>query len=271
MRPLTIPDYIQQYWTRDFDWEKLAQETRELYQKLYKGHPDVTIVIPAYNEEKTIVRTLNSICQNITSYSVEIIVVNNNSKDKTAEKVEACGVSCLLEAMQGIMFARNCGLAKARGKYIINADADTIYPRNWIQDLIEPLEKNKQAAVTYGRYSFLPERNTKRVTYFLYETVADISRKLNKYFKDEAVNVYGCCSAFRKEDALQVDGYNHPPGATEDGYLALKLRNKGFGKLLHVKKALVWTTDRRIHIDGGLWTGAIKRLRRILGGGKNIS
>ena len=265
MRPLSIPDDIQKYWVSEYDVNELAQETKQLYQKLIKGYPEVTIVIPAYNEEKTIVRTLNSMCRNLTTYSVEIIVVNNNSKDNTARLVEACGISCILETRQGIMFARNCGLANARGKYIINADADTIYPNNWIQALIEPLDKNKLAAVTYGRYSFLPEKNTKRLTYFLYETVADISRRLNRYFKDEAVNVYGCCSAFRKEHALQVEGYNHPPGATEDGYLALKIRNKGFGKLWYVKKALVWTTDRRIHIDGGLWVGALKRLRRIVG------
>lgn len=266
MRPLSIPHDIQKYWISDFNVENLAHQTREAYRKLLKGNPEVTIVIPAYNEEKTIVRTLNSICQNLTSYSVEIIVVNNNSKDNTAKLVESCDVRCILETKQGIMHARNCGLFNARGKYIINADADTIYPNNWIQALIEPLEKNQQTAVTYGRYSFLPEKNTTRLTYFFYESVADISRRLNKYIKDEAVNVYGCCSAFRKEHALQVDGYDHPPGATEDGYLALKLRNKGFGKLYYVKRALVWTTDRRIHIDGGLLVGTFKRLRRIVAG-----
>jgi len=265
MRPLSIPDDIQKYWTNEFDIKKLALETKDHYQKLLKGHPDATIVIPAYNEEKTIVRTLNSICKNITSYSVEIIVVNNNSKDNTSTLVESCGIRCILELKQGIKFARNCGLTHAKGRFIINADADTIYPRNWIHTLIEPLDKNKRAAVTYGRYAFLPEKGTKRLTYFFYESVADISRRLNRYFKDEAVNVYGCCSAFRKEHALQVDGYEHPPGATEDGYLALKLRDKGFGKLFYVKKALVWTTDRRIHIDGGLWVGALKRLKRIVG------
>jgi glycosyltransferase involved in cell wall biosynthesis len=264
MRPLTIPSDIQKYWTSDVKLEYLIKDTREAYQNLLKGYPEVTIIIPAYNEEKTIVQTLNSIAHNITSYSVEIIVANNNSKDKTAELVQACGVTCVLESRQGIMFARNCGLANARGKFIINGDADTIYPKFWVQELIRPLEKNEKTAVTYGRYSFLPEKNTKRLTYFFYESFADLSRKYNKYFKDEAVNVYGCCSAFRKEHALQVDGYNHPPGATEDGYLALKLRNKGFGKLFYVPKALVWTTDRRIHIDGGLLVGSLKRLKRVL-------
>jgi len=263
MRPLTIPADIQKYWTFDKDVLCLASETRQAYQKLYKGDPEVSIVIPAYNEEKTIVQTLSSICRNTTSYSVEIIVVNNNSSDNTAKLVEACGVTCVLEPRQGIVFARNSGLKHARGRYIINADADTIYPKKWIDALIRPLS-NKNVAVTYGRFSFLPEGKTKRITYFFYEYLADVSRKLNKYFKDESVNVYGCCSAFRKEHALQVDGYNHPPGATEDGYLALKIRNKGFGKLFYVPKALVWTTDRRIHIDGGIWVGAIKRLRRVL-------
>jgi glycosyltransferase involved in cell wall biosynthesis len=267
MRPLSIPHDIQKYWTSEFNVENLAQETRQAYPELLKGYPDVTVVIPAYNEEKTIVRTLNSMCQNKTSYSVEIIVVNNNSRDNTANLVEKCGVKCVLETKQGIMHARNCGLAHARGRYIINADADTIYPNNWIQALIDPLENNSKTAVSYGRYSFLPEKNTTRLTYFLYESVADISRRINKYFKDEAVNVYGCCSAFHKEHALQVDGYSHPPGATEDGYLALKIRNKGFGKLFYAKRALVWTTDRRIHIDGGLWVGALKRLKRIVSGG----
>lgn len=266
MRPVTIPADIQKYWKDDFDHALMTTQTAESYKRLLKGKPDVSIVIPAYNEEKTIVRTLHSICRNITTFSVEVIVVNNNSKDNTGKLVEACGVTCLFEPKQGIVHARNCGLAHANGRYIINADADTIYPEHWVQKLIEPLEKNSKAAVTYGRYSFLPEKDTKRFTYFIYESVADVSRKLNRYFKDEAVNVYGCCSAFRKEHALQVEGYNHPPGATEDGYLALKIRNKGLGKLHFVKDALVWTTDRRIHIDGGMWVGAIKRLKRIVGG-----
>lgn len=268
MRPLSIPVHIQKYWNSNLDLNDLIQETLKAYKNLLKGSPDITIIIPAYNEEKTIIQTLNSICHNKTSYSVEIIVANNNSTDNTAKLVQACGITCLIEPRQGIAFARNCGLAQARGKYIINADADTIYPKYWIDEIIKPLVKNERVVLSYGRYSFLPVGNTGRLTYFFYECLADLSRKLNKYIKDEAVNVYGCNSAFRKEHALQVDGYNHPPetGSTEDGYLALKLRNKGFGKLFYVnsKKALVWTTDRRIHIDGGLWIGTIKRLKRIL-------
>ena len=79
MRPLSIPDDIQKYWVGDFNFEALTSQTREAYNKITSANPDVTIVIPAYNEEKTIARTLHSICRNTTTYSVEVIVVNNNS------------------------------------------------------------------------------------------------------------------------------------------------------------------------------------------------
>jgi hypothetical protein len=59
-----------------------------------------------------------------------------------------------------------------------------------------------------------------------------------------------------------VDGFTHPPGTNEDGWLGLKLREKGFGKLHYVTTAPVWTTDRRIQIDGGLWKAVWKRVKR---------
>ena len=92
-------------------------------------------------------------------------------------------------------------------------------------------------------------------------------RETDKIFRDEAMNAYGFNSGFRREQGLSVEGFNHPPGTNEDGWLALKLREKGYGKLFYVTniKALVWTTDRRIQIDGGLFKGTIKRLKRMIG------
>jgi hypothetical protein len=45
------------------------------------------------------------------------------------------------------------------------------------------------------------------------------------------------------------------------------LREKKFGKLYQVTntRALVWTADRRIQMDGGLWKGTIKRIKRVIG------
>lgn len=264
MRPLKIPSYINSYLKLDYFSKDVLAGINKLYYNLLKGEPEVSIVMPAYNEETNIIQTLASLCNNVTGRSVEIIVVNNNSKDKTEELVKACGVTCILETTQGITPARNTGLAKATGKYILNADADTIYPKDWIEEMVKPLD-NDANAITYGRFSFIPVGSTGRGTYFFYEYLSDLSKLYNKHFKTEAVNVYGFNSGFRREQGLQVDGFNHPPGSNEDGYLALKLNNKGFGKLYQVTnpKAVVWTTDRRIQIDGGLIKGTIKRIKRI--------
>ncbi|MGN6178285.1 MAG: glycosyltransferase family 2 protein [Mucilaginibacter sp.] len=266
MRPLAIPPYVRNYLISKVYTDAELAEVKSAYGRLLKGAPDVTVSIPAYNEEATIAQTLSSLCNNVTRWSVEINVINNNSTDDTERIVKACGVNCILETIQGITPARNCGLRHAKGKYILNADADTIYPKDWIEEMIKPLAERDDIAITYGRFSFIPVGKTGRFTYFFYEYLSDLSKWYNKHFRIEAVNVYGFNSGFRREQGLQVDGFNHPPGSNEDGYLALKLNQKGFGKLYQVTspKAIVWTTDRRIQIDGGLIKGTIKRVKRIL-------
>lgn len=237
---------------------------RLYHQNLAKGQPEVSVVIPAYNEADSIVKTLTSLCNNITTKSVEIVVVNNNSADNTAVLATACGVTCVNETAQGITQARNKGLSVARGTYILNADADTLYPYNWIEAMVNPLADNKRNALTYGIFSFLPVGTTGRGMYLVYEYATDIVRALKTKFKEEAVNVYGFNSGFRRADGVQVDGFNHPPGTNEDGWLALKLRNGGFGKLHQVRTAPVWTTDRRLQMDGGFWKALGKRIKRNL-------
>lgn len=265
MRPVAIPGYINSYINSNYHSDDLFSDISKAYNNLQRGKPEVSIVIPAYNEEATIVQTLASLCFNVTHRSVEIIVVNNNSKDNTEKLVKACGVTCITETTQGITPARNAGLAKATGTYVLNADADTIYPKDWIEEMIKPLVNDKDVTITYGRFSFIPVGPTGRFTYFFYEYFSDLSKLYNRNYKTEAVNVYGFNSGFRREQGLQVDGFNHPPGSNEDGYLALKLNERGFGKLYQVTSpnAIVWTTDRRIQIDGGIVKGTIKRMKRI--------
>ena len=264
MRPISIPQNIQAIWQAS-PGEETAKQVAALYDQLYQTQPEISIVIPSYNEENNIVKTLLSLCSNKTDKAIEIIVVNNNSADNTEKLVIACGVTCILETVQGITKARNTGLAHAKGKYILNADADTLYPDNWIEEMTRPLYQYEHIALTYGIFSFIPIGNTGRSTYYLYEYATDIVRAMHKIFREEAVNVYGFNSCFRREQGLAVNGFDHPPGTNEDGWLALKLRNKGFGQLYGVTKAPVWTTDRRIQIDGGLAKAIWKRIKRNIG------
>lgn len=267
MRPIAIPVHIKDHLQSNATLETKLPDICHRFGQLLKGEPEVSVVMPAYNEEENILHTLSALSRTITNRSVEFVVVNNNSKDNTEPLVKSTGVRCILETTQGITPARNAGLAAAKGKYIINADADTIYPPDWVEQMVKPLD-NEKNALCYGRFSFIPVGNTGRFTYFFYEQVADLVRYYNKYFRQEAVNVYGFNSAFRKAQALEVGGFDHPPHANEDGWLALKLTQKGFGKLHYVTniKALVWTTDRRLQIDGGLWKALQKRVKRVITG-----
>lgn len=237
----------------------------EAYSKLSSTEPEISVVIPAYNEEESIVGTLASLCHNKVGLPIEIIVVNNNSADDTEKLVRLCGVTCINETKQGITNARNAGLKSAKGKYVLNADADTIYPEDWIELMVKPLRENDKVAITYGKFALIPTTGTSRFVYFIYEHLAQVSRAYNAVFKEESVNVYGFNSGFRREQGLSVDSFNHPEGTNEDGFLAMKLRNKGYGKLhcVNDSRALVWTTDRRIQIDGGIVKGTVKRFRRL--------
>ena len=80
--------------------------------------------------------------------------------------VIAAGIPCIKELNQGITNARNAGLAVAKGKYILNADADTIYPKDWIEEMVKPLAENENVCSVYGRFSFIPIGSTGRFTYF---------------------------------------------------------------------------------------------------------
>lgn len=272
MRPIAIPQFIQECLLRDQTVENRVQLVKNAYAAAPRENPLVSVVIPAYNEADNILQTLFSLSRNKTRFAFEIIVVNNNSKDDTERLVLASGVRLVNETKQGITAARTAGLMAARGKYLMNADADTLYPENWVQLMIEPLEK-PGVALTYGRFSFIPLSGKSRMGHFFYEYVSDMSRLLKRYLRHEAVNVFGFNSAFCREDGIKVDGYQHPPGSNEDGYLALKLKDRGFGKLRQVtsSKALVWTSDRRVQMEGGLWKGSLLRIKRFFSRSKEIT
>ncbi len=272
MRPIAIPQFIQECLLRDRTVEDRVQLVKDAYSAASRENPLVSVVIPAYNEADNILQTLFSLSKNKTRYAFEIIVVNNNSKDDTERLVLASGVRLVNETKQGITAARTAGLMAARGKYLMNADADTLYPESWVQRMIEPME-GPGVALTYGRFSFIPLSGKGRWGHFLYEYVSDVSRLLKRYLKHEAVNVFGFNSAFRREDGIKVDGYQHPPGSNEDGYLALKLKDQGFGRLYYVtnSNALVWTSDRRVQMEGGLWKGSVLRIKRFFSRSKEIT
>jgi glycosyltransferase involved in cell wall biosynthesis len=114
----------------------------------------ISVVIPAYNEEKYIEKCLQSLMEQEVMPD-EIIVVNNNSTDRTEEIVKRFPVILLTETKKGIIPARNKGFNAAKGTIIARTDADTIVPPDWIKKIKAHFEDRKLVALS-GPANFYP-------------------------------------------------------------------------------------------------------------------
>lgn len=116
--------------------------------------PSVAIIIPAYNEEETIVRCLES-CIDQTSKADEIIVVNNNSVDETVKLVKKFqkdhpdqNILLFNEKTQGITPTRNRGFEEAKSEILGRIDADSTISNNWVETVRETFSDKEVAAST---------------------------------------------------------------------------------------------------------------------------
>ncbi len=267
---LTVPDWVRsclQYETLNELESSILQSISRGLENLNPPDPIISIILPAYNEERFIVKTLASLSRLNLKYPTELIVANNNSTDLTQTILDALGVKCVFVKQQGVTYARQAALEQARGIYVLSADADSIYPETWGQALVEALKQDETIACAYGRYAFVPSKGKSRAELAFHEMGTDLvttlRMKSRPYF-----NVMGCNCAYRKSQALSLGGYNHflfhqNGNRGEDGYMALQLAGC-FGSIQYVKAERVWTSDRRL-TDGNNMTVAIgKRIKRYL-------
>ena len=281
-------DFTTPYWvTRILQKPLRIQEyTNDEILQLQKKlslftHPDpvVSVVIPAWNEEEGILHTLLSLANTNTKYPVQLIVVDNNSTDATAALLKRLGVQTLLETKQGVGHARTAGMHQAKGKYLLTGDSDTLYPEGWITAMTKAMIDGENVPVycVHGTYSFLPGPNTPRWQYAMYEMMSSFVIK-RKERTQPFLNVLGFNCGFVKQKGIELNGYDIETqrtfrgaagvvetNATEDGMMALRLQNAG-GKILAVegKDGRVWTSDRRIQLDGGLRSALTMRLKKHL-------
>lgn len=109
---------------------------------------NVSIVIPAYNEQTHLRLCLESIArQTVTPF--EVIVVDNNSTDATAAIAQSFPfVRLVTEKRQGVMFARDCGFDAAHGEIIGRLDADSIVAPNWVEIIRQVFQDESVHAAT---------------------------------------------------------------------------------------------------------------------------
>jgi len=112
----------------------------------------ISVVIPAFNEEKYIGACLKGVNDQEIKAD-EIIVVDNNSTDKTKSIAEKMGATVVIEKKQGLIHARNKGFESAKYEIIARCDADCIVPEDWVKKILENF-KNKNIDALSGPIIF---------------------------------------------------------------------------------------------------------------------
>lgn len=100
---------------------------------------NISVVIPCYNEEIGIARVLKT----MPDFVDEVVVVDNNSTDRTSEVAESLGARVVFEERKGYGRAYKTGLSNATGDIIITMDGDATYPRIAIAYLLDILFEDK--------------------------------------------------------------------------------------------------------------------------------
>lgn len=110
----------------------------------------ISVVIPAHNEELFLSRTLKSLKEQTFKLPFEIIVVDNNSTDKTAKIAQKFGAKVVFEKNQGYAPACKAGFKAAAGEIIARADADYVLPKKWLEKIWKAFEKDKKLIALGG-------------------------------------------------------------------------------------------------------------------------
>lgn len=258
------PRWIEQYEFPFTNYETIPTHLfQEVNQKLIKkcqsAAPLVSVVIAAWNEEANLLKTIASLSDMDTQIPFEIIVVNNNSTDRTQDVLDRLALKSLFQPIQGCGAARQMGLEAAAGEYILLADADCIYPNNWLSEMVGLL-KQPGVVCVYGRYSFIPEKSYPRWQLFLFEKLKDSIANL-RHYKHPYLNTLGMSMGFIKSYALQV-GFVLRNIRGEDGRMCFDLMKFGKVKQLKRNSTRVWTKPRTLQKDGTLLNAFGLRVRK---------
>ncbi len=224
-------------------------EVRAKLAERQSDRPLVTVSVIAYNEEKRLTACLWSLAEQQCRYPMEIIATDNLSKDRTAEVLEALGLPWQRETTPGCGHARLCGLNRARGKYHINIDADTMYPPRYVETLVGALERPGVVAVS-SLWGYIPDASHPAFGLWCYELARDTHLWLQS-FRHPELSVRGLVFAYDTSLARKV-GIRTDIIRGEDGSLALGLKQYGRIVFVRSRRARAVTGYGTVSKDGTL-------------------
>lgn len=183
---------------------------------------EISVIIPVYNSEDTILKAINSVLEQTYKGSVEIIAVNDGSTDNSLAilkkfQSENLSVPFFIIDQQngGVQMARNAGLRIAKGLWIALLDADDCWLPNKLEKQMKVLENNKHI-------DFLGCNRNNEVTKVLWHTKDKLER-IN--FKELLIKMYPQTSTaiFKREIIDEIGLYDETLRYGEDGDYWLRI------------------------------------------------
>lgn len=203
--------------------------------------PLLSVVIPALNEEKLIGDCLRSIREQDYAGEYEIVVVDNGSTDGTAAVAGRYAARVVtFTAERNVFAARNAGAFAARGEIVVQGDADTVYPRDWLKRIAEHLADPRVVAVT-GAFSYREPVGWAGVE----RGLRNVANALSCIVLRRPAIISGANFAFRKEAFIGCKGYDRRLFAPDQYGIATQLSR--FGKVVYDRSLTAATSARRVN------------------------
>jgi cellulose synthase/poly-beta-1,6-N-acetylglucosamine synthase-like glycosyltransferase/peptidoglycan/xylan/chitin deacetylase (PgdA/CDA1 family) len=193
--------------------------------------PPVSVIVPAYNEEKVITRTVQSLLAQDYAGPLQIVVVDDGSTDATCAVARNAfagnpAVTVITRPNGGKAVALNHGLAVAVHEIVIALDADTLFARDTVAELVRPLADPRVGAVAGNAKVGNRVNLVTRWQALEYVTSQNLDRRAFSLL-DGITVVPGAVGAWRRTLVRQVGGFSSDTLA-EDQDLTLAVRRAGY-------------------------------------------
>lgn len=200
---------------------------------------DISVIVPAFNEEKRVRPCLESIREQHTTHSYELIVSDSNSTDRTVSIAREYADKVVVCMERGTARARNGGAKLAGGDILVFIDSDTMIMPGYLDTVYEVLRNEHTLAVSCA-FKFTG-RSPKLL---MAEHVTNVYFILRSLLGAATLPGFNMC--IRREAFERLGGFRlcH----LEDLDMSIKLRQAG--KTVYLAKRMAITSSRRLEMDG---------------------
>ncbi len=216
----------------------------------------LSFIIPAHNEEEYIGKCLDSIFRSIgDDPDIEVIVVDNNSTDKTKEAAMRFPKAKVIdEHKPGANSARQAGYLAAKAELIANVDADTILTPGWVRNALTAFKNDPKLLCLSGPFIYYDLPKGIRILVKMFYALSFLAYILNKYILRRSSVVQGGNYVVRRAALDTIGGYNTDlTFYGDDADLARRL-NK-IGKVKFTFGFPIYSSGRRLATEGTFTMG----------------